>query len=178
VKEKFTHRFICNYAKITKGFMRLLQKDAPFTWDETPQRSFDDLKHALTNTPLLHQPNYAKYYILYLASSASTISMVLVQEDDDDTKHVIYYLIKSLSSPKLRYSHVKKLALAVVIVIHIFHHYILLHTTIVIADSNPTYHILTHQVLREKYLKWIVISENSILSLRNPKLRNCWFLQN
>jgi hypothetical protein len=29
-KEKFIHRFICNYAEITKGFMRLLQKDTPF----------------------------------------------------------------------------------------------------------------------------------------------------
>jgi hypothetical protein len=29
-KVKFLHRFICNYAEITKGFMQLLQKDAPF----------------------------------------------------------------------------------------------------------------------------------------------------
>jgi hypothetical protein len=111
-KENFLRHFICNYAEITKGFMRLLQKDAPFIWDATAQHSFDDLKHALTNTPLLHPPNYAKDYILYLVASASTIAMVLVQEDDDDTEHVIYYLSKSLSGPELRYSHVEKLALA------------------------------------------------------------------
>jgi hypothetical protein len=81
--------------------MRLLQKDAPFIWDATTQCSFDALKHALTNTPLLHPPNYAKDYILYLVASTSTIAMVLVQEDDDDTEHVIYYLSKSLSGPEL-----------------------------------------------------------------------------
>jgi hypothetical protein len=100
-KENFLHRFICNYAELTKGFMRLLQKDTPFIWDDTAQCSFDALKHALTHTPLLHPPNYARDYILYLAASTSTISMVLVQEDPNSDEHVIYYLSKSLSGPEL-----------------------------------------------------------------------------
>jgi hypothetical protein len=33
-KANFLQRFIANYAKITKGFMRLLKKDVPFLWDE------------------------------------------------------------------------------------------------------------------------------------------------
>jgi hypothetical protein len=170
-KENFLHRFICNYAEITKGFMRLLQKDAPFIWDATAQCSFDALKHALTNTPLLHPPNYVKDYILYLAASTSTIAMVLVQEDDDDTEHVIYYLSKSLSGPELWYSHVEKLALAAVIVVQIFLHYILLRTTMVIADSNPMYHILTRQVLGGKYSKWIVILQEFDLEFSKSKAK-------
>jgi hypothetical protein len=177
-KANFLRRFICNYAEITKGFMRLLQKDAPFIWDATAQRSFDALKHALKNTPLLHPPNYAKDYILYLATSTSTISMVLVQEDDDDTEHVIYYLSKSLSGPKLQYSHVEKLALAAVIVVQRFRHYILLRTTTVIAESNPMYHILTLQVLGGKYSKWIVILQEFDLKFAKSKAKNRWFLWN
>ena len=87
--------------------MRLLHKYTPFIWDETSQRSFNSLKHALTNTPLLHPQDYVKEYILYLATSTSTIAMVLVQEDDDDTEHVIYYLSKSLSGLELQYSMLK-----------------------------------------------------------------------
>jgi hypothetical protein len=82
-KANFLHHFSCNYTKVTKGFMRLLQKDAPFIWDATTQHSFDALNHALTNTPLFHPPNYAKDYI---SVSTSIIAMVLVQEDDDDTR--------------------------------------------------------------------------------------------
>ena len=84
-----------------------MQKEASFIWDAIDQCSFDDIKHALMNTPLLHLPNYSKYYILYLATSTSTIAMVLVQEDDDDTEHVIYYLSKSLSGLELQYSMLK-----------------------------------------------------------------------
>ena len=63
--------------------------------------------------------------------------MVLVQEDPNGDEHVIYYLSNSLSGPELRYSHVENLALAAVIIVQIFRHYILLHTTMVIADLNP-----------------------------------------
>ena len=97
--------------------MILLQKDVPFIWDELSQCSFDALKHDLTHTPLLHPHNYMIYYILYLATSTSTIAMVLVQEDPNGEEHVIYYVSKSLSGPELRYSHVEKLALAAVIAV-------------------------------------------------------------
>ena len=44
-----------------------------------------------------------------------------------------------------------------VIVVQKFCHYILLRTTTVLADQNPMYYILTHQVLGGKYSRWIVI---------------------
>ena len=78
--------------------------------------------------------------------------MVLVQIDVHDHKHVIYYLSKSLLDSKTCYSHVEKLALATVIAVQKFSHYILLRTTTVYADSNPMYYILTLQVLGGKIL--------------------------
>ena len=36
-KANFLCRFICNYAEITKGFMRILKKGVPFYWDEASQ---------------------------------------------------------------------------------------------------------------------------------------------
>ena len=51
----------------------------------------------------------------------------------------------------------EKLALATVIAVQKFRHYILLHTTTVLVDQNPMYYILTRQVLGGKYSQWIVI---------------------
>ena len=70
---------------------------------------------------------------------------------------MIYYASKNLIDSKTCYSHVEKLALAMVIAMQTFCHYILLHTTTVLADQNPMYYILTHQVLGGKYSRWIVI---------------------
>ena len=56
-----------------------------------------------------------------------------------------------------QYSCVQKLALATVIAVQKFRHYILLRTTTVLADQISMYHILTRKVLRGKYSRWIVI---------------------
>ena len=70
---------------------------------------------------------------------------------------MIYYLSKSLLGSEALYLHVEKLALATVIVVQKFHHYILHHTTTVYIDYNPMYYILTHQVLGGEYSRWIFI---------------------
>ena len=121
------------------------------------QHAFDNLKHALTHAPVLQPPYYTKDYSLYGATSLSTIGMVLVQTREHDLEHVIYYASKSLLDFETRYSHVEKLSLAMVIMVQNFCHYIFLRTTIVYADSNPMYYVLTRQVLGGKYSRWIII---------------------
>ena len=76
--------------------------------------------------------------------------MVLVQENLHGQEHVIYYASKNLMDSKNHYSHVEKLALAMVIDVQKFCHYILLHTTTVLADQNLMYYSLTRQVLEGK----------------------------
>eukprot|EP00253_Pinus_taeda_P005158 PITA_05158 len=72
-KANFLRRFIANYVKITKWFMRLLQKGVPFVWDDFAQRSFDALKKALVSTLLLSPLDYGRDFLLYLVVVESTI---------------------------------------------------------------------------------------------------------
>lgn len=123
-----------NYAEVAKGYKLLLKWDTPFLWDSAAQESFEHLKALLISAPLLCPPDYHCDYILYLAAADTTIGMVLLQDDDDGTKHVIYYLNNKLLDREIRYAYVEKLALAIVCVIQRFHHYILLHTMMVISD--------------------------------------------
>ena len=90
--EKFLRRFVVNFANLTRGFMRLLKKDTTFCWDERAQESLDALKRALASAPVISTPNYSRDFLLYVASSMETISMVLVQEDEKVQDNVIYYL--------------------------------------------------------------------------------------
>ena len=69
----FLRRFIINYYKIIKGFMRLLKQDTLFVWDETAQLAFEALKKDLLSAPLLCPPDYSRDFILYLVASESTI---------------------------------------------------------------------------------------------------------
>ena len=60
--------------------------------------------------------------------------MVLVQKNTDGQEHVIYYASKNLMDSKTWYSHMEKLALATVIAVQKFRHYILLRTTTVLEE--------------------------------------------
>lgn len=83
--------------------------------------------------------------------------MVLVQEDDAFYEHVIYYLSQGLVGPKLRYSPIKKLALAAVHDVQWLRHYILLRKTFILTTVNPFQFILSRRLIGGKYNRWIVI---------------------
>ena len=137
--------------------MRLLKKNTPLFWDDQAQRAFDNLKHALTHSLVIHPPDYSKEFLLYIASSATTITMVLVQDNLHGQEHMIYYAYKNLLDSKIHYSCVENLALDTIIDIQKSLHYILLRTTTILVDQNLMYYILTCQVLGGKYSYWIVI---------------------
>ena len=80
--------------------MHLLKKDTPLFWDDQAQHTFDNLKHALTHSPVIHPPYYSKDFLLYIVASTTTIAMVLVQENTDGQEHVIYYASKNLMDSK------------------------------------------------------------------------------
>lgn len=142
-KANFLRRFIINYVKITKGFMRLLKKGVPFVWGNFSQCSFNALKKAFTFAPLLSPPDYNKDFLLYLVAADSTIGMVLVQENHAIREHVVYYLIRGLVSPELRYSHIEKLALAAVHVFQQLCHYTMLRKKKLLVDVNPFQFVLS-----------------------------------
>ena len=71
------------FANLTKAFMRLLNKDTIFCWDERAQQSFDAFKRASASAPMLSPPNYSRDFFIYVAASMETIGMVLVQEDEE-----------------------------------------------------------------------------------------------
>ena len=88
----------------------------------------------MTDSPVIHPPDYSKNFIFYIVSSTTTIAMVLVQENPNGQEHMIYYASKNLMDSETEYSCVEKLALATVIVVQKFCDGILLRTTIVLAD--------------------------------------------
>ena len=149
--------------------MHLLKKDVPFHWDEATQCSFEALKHALTIAPLLGPLNYNTDLLLYLVVAESTIYMVLVQEDDFLSEYVIYYLSRGLFELELNYSHIEKLALAVVHAIQRSHHYILFCKTTIIAIVNPFQYVLTRWVIGGKISIWIVILQEFDLDFVSAK---------
>ena len=122
---------------------------------------------ALVLSPL----DYSRDFLIDVATSHETISMVLVQEDEELHEHVIYYLNQNLIDAELRYSHVEKLSLATIHAVQHLIHYILLLQTLVVSHINPFQFVLTRRMIGGKYNKWIFILQEFDLEFISVKLK-------
>ncbi len=92
------------FATIASPLTRLLRKEQPFHWHDPQEKSFQELKRALNNAPVLSFPDYSAAYVLYADASATGIGVVLVQQDDRGKDRVIAYVSRTLHSAAYNYS--------------------------------------------------------------------------
>jgi hypothetical protein len=168
--------FVPNCTTCVHSFLLLMHHDIPFRWDEHAQTTFEDLKVALSNAPLIILADYDCHYILYLSASAVSVAGILIQLGDDGHEHVIYYVSKNISGPPLNYNHKEKLSLAVVLTIQKLHNYILLRTTKVVVDYNPMKCLLSRRKITGKFTWWIVILQEYDLKFLTPKIKKALVL--
>ena len=81
--------------KIRKGEIKksnLLE----FQWTSACQEGFDQLKKALTETPVFAYPDYSKLFILETDTSLKGLGAILSEKGDDNKVRVITYASRSL----------------------------------------------------------------------------------
>ncbi|GFT12014.1 retrovirus-related Pol polyprotein from transposon 297 [Trichonephila clavipes] len=72
-------KFIPNYADTCKPLYRLKKKGAKFNWSTEAQDSFDKIKRALSEAPVLQLPNFQEQFNLFTDASGVGIGAVLNQ---------------------------------------------------------------------------------------------------
>ncbi|GFW99365.1 retrovirus-related Pol polyprotein from transposon 17.6 [Trichonephila clavipes] len=70
-------KFIPQYADICEPLYRLKKKGAKFNWSTEAQDSFDKIKRALTEAPVLQLPNFTEQFNLFTDASGVGIGAVL-----------------------------------------------------------------------------------------------------
>lgn len=73
-------RFIKDFGTIAAPLTQLLKKDG-FAWTATATDAFTNPKQALSTTPVLHLPNFAKPFLVDCDASGSGFGAVLHQSD-------------------------------------------------------------------------------------------------
>ncbi|GFT80544.1 retrovirus-related Pol polyprotein from transposon 297 [Trichonephila clavipes] len=72
-------KFIPQYAEICEPLYRLKKKGAKFNWSKEAQDSFDKIKRALTEAPVLQLPNFTEQFNLFTDAGGVEIGAVLNQ---------------------------------------------------------------------------------------------------
>ena len=85
----FYRRFIKDFFKISKPLYKLLEKDTKFAWDETYQKSFEELISHLTTAPIVRAPNWKQLFKVMCDANDLAIEAVLGQREDGKP-YVVY----------------------------------------------------------------------------------------
>jgi hypothetical protein len=81
-KINFLRRFIPNFAEVIKYITDMLKKDAEIKWIPKAKESFENIKQALVQSPVLISPNYSKEFMIFSFASENTIVVVLLQRNE------------------------------------------------------------------------------------------------
>ncbi|GMJ03267.1 hypothetical protein HRI_003995900 [Hibiscus trionum] len=85
----YYRRFVEGFSKLVAPLTQLLQKSVQFEWTDARQRAFEKLKEALTQAPILIQPESGKDYVVYSDASYVGLGCVLMQ-DKRIWRHYLY----------------------------------------------------------------------------------------
>lgn len=161
----YYRKFIRNYAQLVapleslkatyqKRGAKIKHKSSAFVWGEIEQNAFDDLKHALTTSPILTLPNNSDPIILDTDASHYMVGAVLSQVQDGKER-VLSYASHKLTKAERAYCITRKELLAVYKYVKQYKHYLLGRKFTVRTD---------HQALRwmldwerpntSQYCKW------------------------
>lgn len=147
-------RFIPDYASIAAPIFNTLKKGKHFVFSEEAKVAFDNLKCALTSSPLLTHPDFAKHFYVQCDASDIGIGAVLFQKDDVDGEHPIAYFSHKLTPAQKNYSVTERECLAVVMAIKKFRAYIELMAFTVITDHSSLKWLMSHKDLSGRLARW------------------------
>lgn len=107
-------KFIPNYASLVEPMRALLRKNTTFKWNDEAQKSFDQVKNMVVNSPALKLFDPNKPTVVSTDASDYGLGAVLTQVNEAGEEDTIAFASRSLSDAERKYSIVEKEALACV----------------------------------------------------------------
>ncbi|KAJ3698695.1 hypothetical protein LUZ61_002400 [Rhynchospora tenuis] len=136
----YYRKFVKNYGAISKPLTELTKKNT-FKWSPQAQLSFDNLKQAMTEAPVLILPDYTKKFVIETDASALGMGAVLMQEN-----RPVAYLSKSLGLKNQALSTYEKELLALFTAVKKWKHYLLGQPFVIKTDQISLKHLLEQKV--------------------------------
>jgi hypothetical protein len=152
----FYRRFIQDFSTLARPLHDLTRKDEPWKWVETQQAAFENLKKAITSTPILVHPDPDRPFRLEADSSDFATGAVLSQLWDDGKWHPVGFISKSLNDVERNYEIHDKELLAIVRGLQEFRYLLegAPHPVEILTDHRNLTYFMTAQSLNRRQARW------------------------
>ena len=116
---QYHSKFLPHLSDMTKPLRELTQKDVEWTRDQPQKQALDNLKRAVTNTPVLRYYNLDEEVTIQCDTSQSGLGAALMQNGQP-----VAYASRALTPAEMRYAQIEKELLAIVFACERFEAYI------------------------------------------------------
>nr|GEV42395.1 reverse transcriptase domain-containing protein [Tanacetum cinerariifolium] len=123
-----------------------------FQWTAEAEMAFKQMKTLIEELPILTVSKGKEELVSYLAAANEAVSAVLMTEREGK-QMPIYFVSRALQGPKINYTPMEKLILALVSASNRLKRYFPAHTIIVITHQ-PIKQMLSNPEVAERFLKW------------------------
>ena len=145
----YYRRFVRNYGLITKPLTDLLKKNS-FNWTPETMLAFNELKKAMSPTPVLAWPDFSKPFVLETDASSKAIGAVLMQQG-----HPIAFMSQALGPQNQSLSIYEKELLSLISAVTKWRHYLLGHHFIIKTDHYSLRFLLEQRITTPLQQKWL-----------------------
>ncbi|GFV82631.1 retrovirus-related Pol polyprotein from transposon 297 [Trichonephila clavipes] len=151
-------KFIPQYADICEPLYRLKKKGAKFNWSTEAQDSFDKIKRALTEAPVLQLLNFTEQFNLLTDASGVGIGVVL-----NKNHRPIAFASRTLNKAERNYTVTERECLAVIWALNKFKTYFRSRPVKVITDQAALTKLTNGKNLSSRMIRWALkLSEFNI----------------
>ncbi|XP_057418680.1 uncharacterized protein LOC130712881 [Lotus japonicus] len=164
----FYRSFIKDFSKIAKPMTNLLEKDAPFIFDEHCVSGFNLIKHRLVTAPVIVAPDWSLPFEIMCDASDIDVGAMLCQKKEK-VLHAIYYASKVLNEAQRNYTTTEKELLAIVFACEKFRSYVVGSKVIVHTDHSALKHLLSKQDSKPMLIRWILLLQEFDLEIKDKK---------
>ena len=161
----YLRRFIPRYAELARHLDEITGKRARFSWNESRQKSFESLKSALLNPPVLQLADTSRPFIFHTDASDLAIGAVLLQADKLE-QHPVAYASRKLTSAERNYTIAERETLAVVFALQTWKLYLFKHFNI-FTDNQAVVYLRSKPHLSKRDARWAEFLAEFNFSIRH-----------
>ena len=150
----YYRRYVKNFSQIARPLHKLTEKECPFLWTEECTKAFNNLKRALTSSPILAYPISSVECILDTDASAQALGSVLSQVQDGHERVICYYS-RIFNKPERNYCVTRRELLAIMDSVKHFHQYLYGSKCTVRTDHGSLAWLMRFSNMESQLARWI-----------------------
>ena len=132
----YYRQFVSQYSKVAEPLTNLTAKEKEWVWGEAEQTSFETLRKAVTEAPVVAYPDFDKPFWLKTDASGGSVGYVLTQFHEEKER-VISYGSKKLDATQRRWATYDREFYGILVGVRDNRHYLRAQKFFVVTDHRP-----------------------------------------